>query len=93
MNVPSGAPRRYRIVLRGECGDAFAGVFSDFTVESRHGYTFILAVVRDVSEFYGLLDRFQGLALLPVSINEIDAHQAAGQDPRWLQALEGGVNR
>jgi hypothetical protein len=75
MNVPSGAPRRYRIVFRGECGDAFAGLFSDVTVESRHGHTSVVAAVRDASEFYGLLDRFQDLALLPVSINEIDAHR------------------
>lgn len=80
MNVLSGPPRRYRIVFRGECGDAFAGLFSDacaglfsgVTVECRHGHTCVVAAVRDASEFYGLLDRFQDLALLPVSINEID---------------------
>jgi hypothetical protein len=70
MNVPGGAPRRYQIVFRGECGDAFARLFSDVTVESRHGHTCVVATVRDASEFYGLLDRFQDLALLPVSINE-----------------------
>jgi hypothetical protein len=82
MNVPSGAPRRYRIVFRGECGDAFAGLFSDVTVESGHGRTCVVAAVRDASEFYGLLDRFQDLALLPVSINEIGGDYAASRFAR-----------
>jgi alkylhydroperoxidase/carboxymuconolactone decarboxylase family protein YurZ len=86
MKVPSGVPRRYRIVFRGECGDAFTGVFSDVRIESRCGYTCLVAVVRDVSEFYGLLDRFQDLALQPVSINEIGAQSSAALDAR-SQAL------
>jgi hypothetical protein len=72
MRVPDDTPRRYRIVFRGECGDAFADVFSDLVVESRYGYTSVVAAVRDASEFYGLLDRFQDLALQPVSLTEID---------------------
>jgi hypothetical protein len=72
MRVPDDTPRRYRIVFRGECGDLFAYVFSDLVVESRCGYTSVVAAVRDASEFYGLLDRFQDLALQPVSLHEID---------------------
>ena len=72
MRVPDDTPRRYRIVFRGECGDLFADVFSDLAVESRYGYTSVVAAVRDASEFYGLLDRFQDLAMQPVSLNEID---------------------
>jgi hypothetical protein len=86
MDVPSGAFRRYRIVFRGECGDAFAGVFRDVTIESRYGYTCLVAAVRDASEFYGLLDRFQDLALQPVSINEIGAQCDSALDAR-SQAL------
>ena len=71
MRVPDDTPRRYRIVFRGECGHVFADVFRDVTIESGHGYTCVVAVVRDQSEFYGLLDRFQDLALQPVSLNEI----------------------
>jgi hypothetical protein len=78
MRVPDDTPRRYRIVFRGECGHVFAGVFSDLVVESSHGYTSVVAAVRDASEFYGLLDRFQDLALQPVSLNEI----GAGVTPR-----------
>jgi alkylhydroperoxidase/carboxymuconolactone decarboxylase family protein YurZ len=83
MKVPSGAPRRYRIVFRGECGDAFAGLFGDAAVQSSHGYTCAVASVRDVSEFYGLLDRFEDLALEPVSISEISPYaEAATLDAR-----------
>ena len=76
--MPDDAPRRYRIVFRGECGDAFADVFSDLVIESGYGYTSMVAAVRDVSEFYGLLDRFQDLALQPVSINELGVLGSAG---------------
>ena len=71
MNMPSDAPHRYQIVFRGECGDALAGVLGDAAIESRHGYTRIVATVRDQSEFYGLLDRFADLALWPVSLIEL----------------------
>src|SRR5215468_9369714 len=71
MRVPDDTPRRYRIVFRGECGDVFADVFSDLVIESRDGYTSVVAAVRDASEFYGLLDRFEDLALQPVSLHEI----------------------
>jgi hypothetical protein len=71
MTMPSDAPRRYQIVFRGECGDALAGVLGDAEIESRHGYTCVVAPVRDQPEFYGLLDRFAELALLPVSLIEL----------------------
>jgi alkylhydroperoxidase/carboxymuconolactone decarboxylase family protein YurZ len=76
MNAPSDAPRRYQIVFRGECGDVLAGVFSDVAIESRLGYTRVVAVVRDESEFYGLLGRFADLALRPVSLTELGADDA-----------------
>jgi hypothetical protein len=71
MNMPSDAPRHYQIVFRGECGDALAAVLGDAEIESRQGYTRVVAPVRDQSEFYGLLDRFADLALLPVSLIEL----------------------
>ena len=58
--------------FRGECGTLLADLFGDATIQSDNGYTCVVAPVRDDSEFYGLLDRFQDLALRPVSINELD---------------------
>jgi alkylhydroperoxidase/carboxymuconolactone decarboxylase family protein YurZ len=79
MKVPSDAARRYKIVFRGECGAVFADLFSDLAIESRYGYTSVVAAVRDASEFYGLLDRFQDLALQPVSLHEIDGPPGGGR--------------
>ena len=70
--MPSDAPCRYQISFRGECASLLAGIVADAVIESRPGYTCIVATVRDQSEFYGLLDRFAGLALRPVSLIELE---------------------
>lgn len=70
MNMPSDVPCRYQIVFRTECANVLAGLLGDAVIESRHGYTRVVATVRDQSEFYGLLDRFADLALRPVSVIE-----------------------
>jgi alkylhydroperoxidase/carboxymuconolactone decarboxylase family protein YurZ len=84
--VPIG--RRYRIILRGECGPLIATFLDDVLVESGHGWTCVMALVRDDSELYGLLDRFQDFALRVVSLNEIGADvpcsPAAGWRPVYL---------
>jgi len=63
--------RRYRIILRGECQQMLAGALEEAVVESGRGWTCIMASVRDESELYGLLDRFQEFALHIVSLNEL----------------------
>jgi hypothetical protein len=73
MTVPSDAPCRYQIVFPGECGQVLSGVLGDATIESRQGYTWVVATVRDQSEFYGLLDTFADLALWPVSLIDLSA--------------------
>jgi hypothetical protein len=70
--MPSDAPCRYQIVFREECAHLLAGILADAVIESRPGYTSMVATVRDQSEFYGLLDRLAGLALWPVSLIELD---------------------
>jgi hypothetical protein len=77
MTTPNDAPCRYQIVFPTECGEALAGVLGDAVIEARHGYTCIVATVRDQSEFYGLLDRFADLGLRPVSLVEIPPSQVA----------------
>ena len=73
MNTLSYSVLRYRIVLRGECGGLLAGIGEDLAVESGHGRTCVIATVRDESEFYGLLDRLQDLALHIISLSELGA--------------------
>lgn len=70
MSLPAGR-RQYRIILRGECSQLIAGVLDDLRIETCRGWTCIIASVRDESEFYGLLDRFQEFALHIVSLNEL----------------------
>lgn len=71
--TPSTGPRRYRIIFRGECGRLLAGIHDDLVIETREGWTCVTVSVRDESEFYGLLDRLQDLALHIVSLNELGA--------------------
>ena len=70
--MPRDGPCRYQIVFREECASLLAGILADAVIESRPGYTCVVATVRDQSEFYGLLDRFAGLALRPVSLIELE---------------------
>ena len=75
MTAPTG-PRRYRIVLRGECKNLLAGVLDEAQIDSARGWTCVMASVRDESELYGLLERFQEFALHIVSFNELGADVA-----------------
>jgi hypothetical protein len=81
--MPSDAPLRYRIILRGECGHLLQGILSDATIESRRGWTCVIATVRGESGFYGLLDRFQDLALQVVSINQLSQRAADLPPASW----------
>jgi hypothetical protein len=73
MTTLSDTTLRYRIILRGECHLLLTGIAGELAVESGHGRTCIVVSVRDESEFYGLLDRLQDLALHIVSLTELDA--------------------
>jgi hypothetical protein len=73
MIAPTGSCRQYRIILKGECKHLLAGLLDELLVESGHGWTCAIASVRDESELYGLLERFQDLALHIVSLNELGA--------------------
>jgi hypothetical protein len=72
MTTPAW-PRRYRIILRGACRQLLAGLPGDLSVQTGPGWTCVMASVRDESELYGLLERFQEFALHIVSLNELGA--------------------
>jgi hypothetical protein len=72
MGTSSGGAGRYQIIVRGECGDMLAAAIEGLAVEARPGSTCVVASVRDDSEFYGLLDRFQDFALHITSLTELD---------------------
>jgi alkylhydroperoxidase/carboxymuconolactone decarboxylase family protein YurZ len=90
MTPPAGSRRRYRIILRGECRHLLTGILDGLLVETCRGWTCVMASVRDESELYGLLERFQEFALHIVSLNELgpgpeaDAVGQPGLDARTL---------
>ena len=64
--------RRYRIIVAGGCATTLLDVIEGMEIESCGAdWTCFVASVRDESEFYGLLDRFQDLALHIVSVEEL----------------------
>ena len=69
----SSTAQLYRIILRGECGQLLADVIDPVAIESCLGWTCVVVSVRDESEFYGILDRFQDLTLHIVSLSEVSA--------------------
>ena len=72
MTAPAW-PRQYRIILQGECKQLLTGLLGDLSVQTGRGWTCVMASVRDESELYGLLERFQEFALHIVSLNELGA--------------------
>jgi hypothetical protein len=73
MTATIGSSSRYRIIIRGECEHLLTGLLDELVVESGHGWTCVIASVRDEPELYGLLERFQEFALHIVSLNELGA--------------------
>ena len=43
-----GRPRRYRIILRGECGPLMAAVLDGLLIESYQGWTCVTALVDEI---------------------------------------------
>jgi len=73
MIKPTSDARRYRIVIRGECGRLLTGLVDNIQdVTSQNGDTCVVALVRDAPEFWGLMDQLQDLALHVVSLQDLD---------------------
>ena len=72
IKLTSGA-RRYRIVIRGECGRLLAGLAGNIeVVTSQNGDACVVALVRDDAEFWGLMEQLQDLALHVISLQDLD---------------------
>jgi len=73
MIRPASDARRYRIVIRGECGRLLASLLENIeVVSSRNGHTCVVALVRDDPEFWGLLEQLRDLAMHVVSLQDLD---------------------
>jgi len=64
--------------VRGEVGSLLAASLGETEITSLRGWTSLTASVRDVSGFYGLLDRLEDFALRVVSVNEL------ADSGRWI---------
>ena len=73
MIRPAGDARRYRIIVRGECGRLLASLLENAeVVSSQNGHTCVVALVRDDPEFWGLLEQLRDLAIHVVSLQDLD---------------------
>jgi 4-carboxymuconolactone decarboxylase len=93
--MPETRARWYRIVVRGEAGSLLSDALGGTGVTSFRGWTSITAPVRDMSEFYGLLDRLEDFALRVVSVNELadpGAGPAGGPDGAGEAWLAGAAS-
>ena len=59
----------YELVVRGEIGDRFAGVFEGMRLERVAGTTVLTGPVRDQAHLHGLIERMQELGIELVSVN------------------------
>lgn len=83
---------RYQLILRGECGPLEEGLFGDAAIESGHGSTSLIFSARDDSEFFGLLDRIQDLALHLISLYEIGGTEAVPHLPLRASLARPGAS-
>ena len=73
MIRPAGNARRYRIVIRGECGRLLTSLMENVeVVASQNGNTCVVALVRDDPEFWGLMEQLRDLAMHVVSLQDLD---------------------
>ncbi len=61
--------RRYRLVLRGELGDAFGFLFAGMHLQRAAGMTVLTGQVTDQAHLAGLIEQIQELGVELVSVN------------------------
>ncbi len=61
--------RKYRLVLRGELGDAFGFLFEGMRLQRLAGMTVLTGQVTDQAHLLGLIDRIQELGVELISVN------------------------
>ena len=70
----------YKIVVKGELTERFAGAFAGMTMEAESGQTFITGEVVDQSHLYGILDRISSMGLQLVSVQALPEYARGGDD-------------
>lgn len=92
MIRPASDARRYRIIVRGECGRLLASLVDNFQldVSPDSGDTCVVALVGDDPEFWGLMEELRDFSLHIVSVQDLDHGngQAAAQRVRGSDGRE-----
>ncbi len=72
--------RGYRLVLRGELGDAFGFLFDRMHLQRLAGTTVLTGPVTDQAHLLGLINRIQELGVELISVNP-DQETGGAADP------------
>ena len=70
----------YKIVVKGELTERFAGAFANMNMEAKGGHTIITGQVVDQSHLHGILDRISGLGLQLVTVQALPEGALGGDD-------------
>ena len=70
----------YKIVVKGELTERFAGAFANMNMEAKRGQTIIMGQIVDQSHLYGILNRISGLGLQLVSVQALPEYAQCEDD-------------
>jgi len=70
----------YKIVVKGELTERFAGAFANMKMEAKRGQTIITGPIVDQSHLYGILNRISGLGLQLVAVQALPEGALGGDD-------------
>jgi hypothetical protein len=70
----------YKIVVKGELTERFAGAFANMKMEAKRGQTIITGQIVDQSHLYGILNRISGLGLQLVAVQALPEGALGGDD-------------
>ena len=70
----------YKIVVKGELTERFAGAFADMNMEAKRGQTIITGQIVDQSHLYGILNCISGLGLQLVAVQALPEGALEGDD-------------
>lgn len=66
-----GAKTVYRIVVRDELSERYAGAFEGLEMDTKYGQTILTGEVKDQPHLHGILDRIEGLGLELISVESL----------------------
>jgi hypothetical protein len=95
MIRPAGDARKYRIIVRSECGSLLASLLGNVqvAVSPETGDTCVVALVRDDLEFWDLMGQLGALALHVVSVQDLDQGSGQASASRWIARARKRLSR